>query len=258
MSDFWPGRRVMVTGGGGFLGTAVVRRLEAAGADQVFVPRSKDYDLRTKDGIDRALADGRPQLVIHLAAVVGGIGANRENPGRFFYENAIMGIQLMEQARLAGVEKFVTIGTVCAYPKFTPVPFKEDDLWNGYPEETNAPYGLAKRMLLVQGQAYRAAVRVQRDLPASGQPLRARRQLRSRVARMSSRRSSRSASMLSRAGRITSMPGARAPPRGSFCSSMTPQRGSSLRQSNMTILNPSTWASMERYGFGTCWCSSHA
>ncbi len=155
MSSMWPGRRVMVTGGGGFLGQAVVRRLQAGGADSIFVPRSRDYDLRTEDGIDRALADGRPQLVIHLAAVVGGIGANRENPGRFFYENAIMGIQLMEQARLAGVEEFVTIGTVCAYPKFTPVPFKEDDLWNGYPEETNAPYGLAKRMLLVQGQAYR-------------------------------------------------------------------------------------------------------
>ena len=155
MPDFWPGRRVVVTGGGGFLGQAIVRRLQADGADSIFVPRSGDYDLRTKDGIDRALIDGRPQLVIHLAAVVGGIGANRENPGRFFYENAIMGIQLMEQARLAGVEKFVTIGTVCAYPKFTPVPFREDDLWNGYPEETNAPYGLAKRMLLVQGQAYR-------------------------------------------------------------------------------------------------------
>jgi GDP-L-fucose synthase len=145
----------MVTGGGGFLGSAVVRHLRAGGADQVIVPRSRDYDLRTKDGIDRALADGTPDLVIHLAAVVGGIGANRENPGRFFYENAIMGIQLIEQARLAGVAKFVTIGTVCAYPKLTPVPFREDDLWNGYPEETNAPYGLAKRMLLVQGQAYR-------------------------------------------------------------------------------------------------------
>lgn len=156
MAEFWAGRRVMVTGGGGFLGQAVVARLRAAGADEILVPRSRDYDLRTKDGINRALADGRPQVVIHLAAVVGGIGANRENPGRFFYENAIMGIQLMEQARLAGVAKLVTIGTVCAYPKFTPVPFKEDDLWNGYPEETNAPYGLAKRMLLVQGQAYRA------------------------------------------------------------------------------------------------------
>ena len=155
MSSFWTGRRVMVTGGGGFLGSAVVPRLQDGGADQIFVPRSNDRDLRTKDGIDRALADGRPQMVIHLAAVVGGIGANRENPGRFFYENAIMGIQLMEQARLAGVEKFITIGTVCAYPKLTPVPFKEDDLWNGYPEETNAPYGLAKKMLLVQGQAYR-------------------------------------------------------------------------------------------------------
>jgi GDP-L-fucose synthase len=152
---FWTGKSVMVTGGGGFLGRALVRRLRGAGAREILVPRSKDYDLRTKDGIDRALANGSPQLIIHAAAVVGGIGANRENPGRFFYENAIMGIQLMEQARLAGVEKFVTVGTVCAYPKFSPVPFQEDDLWNGYPEETNAPYGLAKRMLLVQGQAYR-------------------------------------------------------------------------------------------------------
>ncbi|NJD30011.1 MAG: GDP-L-fucose synthase [Chloroflexi bacterium] len=151
----WPARRVMVTGGGGFLGRFVVRRLQAAGVSDVFVPRSADFDLRTADGIRRALRDGQPQIVIHLAAVVGGIGANRENPGRFFYENAIMGIQLMEQARLAGVEKYVQIGTVCSYPKFAPVPFKEDDLWNGYPEETNAPYGLAKKMLLVQGRAYR-------------------------------------------------------------------------------------------------------
>jgi len=152
---FWTDRRVMVTGGGGFLGTAVVRRLQQAGATDIFVPRSRDYDLRTRDGIDLALADGRPDLVIHLAAVVGGIGANRENPGRFFYENAIMGIELMERSRGAGVGKFVQIGTVCSYPKFTPVPFHEDELWNGYPEETNAPYGLAKKMLLVQGQAYR-------------------------------------------------------------------------------------------------------
>jgi GDP-L-fucose synthase len=155
VSGFWADRRVMVTGGGGFLGKAVVRRLEAAGATNVFVPRSRDYDLRTHDGITRALAAGRPDLIIHLAAVVGGIGANRENPGRFFYENAIMGIELMEQARLAAVDKFVQIGTVCSYPKFTPVPFHEEDLWNGYPEETNAPYGVAKKMLLVQGQAYR-------------------------------------------------------------------------------------------------------
>ncbi|MHB8398583.1 MAG: GDP-L-fucose synthase family protein [Candidatus Limnocylindrales bacterium] len=145
----------MVTGGGGFLGQRVVVRLESASATDIFVPRSRDYDLRKKDGIDRALADGRPDIVIHLAAVVGGIGANRENPGRFFYENAIMGIQLIEQARLAGVAKFVTVGTVCSYPKFTPVPFHEADLWSGYPEETNAPYGLAKKMLLVQSQAYR-------------------------------------------------------------------------------------------------------
>ncbi len=150
------GRRVMVTGGGGFLGRAVVARLRGRGASNVFVPRSHEYDLRHRPDIERALADGRPDVILHLAAVVGGIGANRENPGRFFYENAIMGIELIEAARLARVEKFVTIGTVCAYPKFTPVPFREDDLWNGYPEETNAPYGLAKKMLLVQSQAYRA------------------------------------------------------------------------------------------------------
>ena len=149
------GRRVMVTGGGGFLGQAVVRRLASAGPSEVFVPRSRDYDLRGRDGIEHAIRDGRPDVIIHLAAVVGGIGANRENPGRFFYENAIMGIELMEAARVTGIDKFVTIGTVCAYPKFTPVPFHEDALWDGYPEETNAPYGVAKKMLLVQGQAYR-------------------------------------------------------------------------------------------------------
>jgi len=149
------GRRVMVTGGGGFLGTAVVERLKRAEPAAIAVPRSRDYDLRRRADIDRAIDDHRPEVIVHLAAVVGGIGANRDNPGRFFYENAIMGIELIEAARLAGVEKFVTIGTVCAYPKFTPVPFHEADLWGGYPEETNAPYGLAKKMLLVQGQAYR-------------------------------------------------------------------------------------------------------
>jgi GDP-L-fucose synthase len=149
------GRRVMVTGGGGFLGRAVVDRLASTDAAGVFVPRSRDYDLRRRSEIDRAIAVGRPGVVIHLAAVVGGIGANRENPGRFFYDNAIMGIELIEACRQARIDKVVTIGTVCAYPKFTPVPFHEDDLWGGYPEETNAPYGLAKKMLLVQSQAYR-------------------------------------------------------------------------------------------------------
>ena len=148
------GARVTVTGGAGFLGAHVVRRLRERGAD-VFVPRSAQYDLRDRDAITRMLEDARPEIVVHLAAVVGGIGANRANPGRFFYDNAIMGIQLMELARLAGVRKFVGAGTVCAYPKYAALPFREDDIWNGYPEETNAPYGLAKKMLLVQAQAYR-------------------------------------------------------------------------------------------------------
>lgn len=154
-ANFWSARSVLVTGGAGFLGTHVLRKLRERGSTRVYVPRIETFDLRDKEAIIRALDWAKPDVVIHLAAVVGGIGANRENPGRFFYDNAIMGIQLMEQARLAGVEKFVAVGTVCAYPKHTPVPFREDDLWNGYPEETNAPYGLAKKMLLVQGQAYR-------------------------------------------------------------------------------------------------------
>jgi GDP-L-fucose synthase len=148
-------RRIVVTGGAGFLGRVVVRKLRERGCDLVVVPRSRDYDLVRGSDVDRLLSDARPQIVIHLAARVGGIGANRENPATFFYDNAMMGLQLIERARVAGAEKFVTVGTVCAYPKYTPVPFREDDLWNGYPEETNAPYGLAKRMLLVQGQAYR-------------------------------------------------------------------------------------------------------
>lgn len=153
--SFWADKRIVVTGGAGFLGSYVVQKLYERGCKDVFVPRSKGYDLRDRDAIVRLYKEVRPHLVIHLAAVVGGIGANRANPGRFFYDNAIMGIQLMEYARQFGVEKFVAVGTVCAYPKFTPVPFKEEDLWNGYPEETNAPYGLAKKMMLVQAQAYR-------------------------------------------------------------------------------------------------------
>jgi GDP-L-fucose synthase len=152
---FWTERTVVVTGGAGFLGTHVVRHIQARGCQAVFVPRSREFDLREKAAIIRLFEQAQPDLVIHLAAVVGGIGANRQYPGQFFYDNAIMGLQLLEQARLFGIEKVVVLGTVCAYPKFTPVPFREADLWNGYPEETNAPYGLAKKMLLVQAQAYR-------------------------------------------------------------------------------------------------------
>ncbi len=148
-------KRVVVTGGAGFLGSFVCEKLAARGCTQIVVPRSREYDLRDRSAIRRLYEAHRPQVVIHLAAVVGGIGANREHPGRFFYDNAIMGIQLMEEARRCGVEKFVAVGTICAYPKFTPVPFREDELWNGYPEETNAPYGLAKKLMLVQAQAYR-------------------------------------------------------------------------------------------------------
>ena len=149
------GKRAVVTGGAGFLGRHVVRMMGEHGCGDVFVPRSRDYDLVDTEAVQKLYADAKPDIVVHLAARVGGIGANMRNPGRFFYENLMMGVQLMEQGRLHGIEKFVAIGTVCAYPKFTPVPFKEDDIWNGYPEETNAPYGLAKKMLLVQSQAYR-------------------------------------------------------------------------------------------------------
>jgi GDP-L-fucose synthase len=152
---FWAERTVLVTGGAGFLGTHVVMKIQTHGCQAVIVPRSRELDLREKAAILSLFEQVKPDLVIHLAAVVGGIGANRQHPGQFFYDNAIMGLQLMEQARLFGVAKFVVIGTVCAYPKFTPVPFQETYLWNGYPEETNAPYGLAKKMLLVQAQAYR-------------------------------------------------------------------------------------------------------
>ena len=145
----------MVTGGSGFLGRHVVDRLKRYDDVDVFIPRSRDYNLVNSADIEVLLADVKPDLIIHLAAVVGGIGANQKSPGRFFYDNLMMGVQLIEQARLHGVKKFVAVGTVCAYPKFTPVPFKEDDLWNGYPEETNAPYGLAKKMMLVQAQSYR-------------------------------------------------------------------------------------------------------
>ena len=158
---FWTNKRAIVTGGAGFLGSFVVEKLKQRGATDIFIPRKKDYDLTDRHAIDsmyeEALKGIDPQnvLVIHLAANVGGIGANREHPAEFFYDNMIMGVELMHQAYKRGIGKFVATGTVCAYPKFTPVPFKEDDLWNGYPEETNAPYGLAKKMMLVQAQSYR-------------------------------------------------------------------------------------------------------
>ena len=152
---YWNDKKVLVTGGYGFLGSHLLQKLQATGCYQIFAPRRAEYDLREQQAVARMVEQIRPDIVIHLAAVVGGIGANKKSPGTFFYDNAIMGIQLMESARRLGVKKFVTLGTTCSYPKNTPVPFKEEDLWNGYPEETNAPYGLAKKMLLVQAQAYR-------------------------------------------------------------------------------------------------------
>ncbi len=155
MTSFWSNKRITVTGGSGFLGSFVVEKLKERGCKDVFVPRSKDYELVEYEACKRLYKDAKPDIVIHLAARVGGIGANRTNPGKFFYDNLMMGVQMMEIGRQVGIEKFVAVGTICAYPKFTPVPFKEEDLWNGYPEETNAPYGLAKKMLLVQAQAYK-------------------------------------------------------------------------------------------------------
>jgi GDP-L-fucose synthase len=152
---FWTNKTVLVTGGGGFLGQQVLRKLKTADCKKVLAPSKLEYDLREREQIVRLLKHAQPDLVIHLAAVVGGIGANRLHPGEFFYDNAIMGIELIEYARRLNVRKFVCLGTVCSYPKFAPVPFREEDLWDGYPEETNAPYGLAKKMLLVQAQAYR-------------------------------------------------------------------------------------------------------
>ena len=154
-NQYWQNRRVCVTGGAGFLGSFVVEKLHQHGAKEVFIPHIEDYDLVQVTDIRRMLADARPDVILHLAALVGGIGANRDRPAEFFYSNLMMGVQLIHESWKFGVEKLLAVGTICAYPKFTPIPFREENLWDGYPEETNAPYGLAKKMLLVQAQAYR-------------------------------------------------------------------------------------------------------
>ena len=154
MSEFWADRRVVVTGGSGFLGSHLVERLKSYNPENLFAPRSWEYDLRKTQDIDRLIDEARPNIILHLAAVVGGIGATRENPASFFYDNLMMGVQLLDLASRKGVEKMVIIGTVCSYPKICPIPFREEDIWNGYPEETNAPYGLAKKMLIVQSDCY--------------------------------------------------------------------------------------------------------
>jgi len=159
MRNFWNDQRIVVTGGSGFLGSHVVEALRLRGCRDIFVPRSKEYNLVERESVKRLFRDTRPDLVIHLAAVVGGIAANQKSPATFFYDNLMMGVQAMDEAWRCGIQKFIAIGTICSYPKFTPAPFKEEDLWNGYPEETNAPYGLAKKMLLVQSAAYRAQYR---------------------------------------------------------------------------------------------------
>ena len=207
-------------------------------------------------GVLSALAAGRPEMVIHLAAVVGGIGANREHPGSFFYQNAIMGIQLMEEARLAGVERYLTVGTVCSYPKFTPVPFREETLWDGYPEETNAPYGLAKKMLLVQSQAYRDEYGFDAVYRHPGEPVRPRRQLRSRTRRTSSRRSSARSWMPTTAATPPSRCGARARRRASSCTSTTRPAAWCSRRPGSRAPSRSTWASARRPPSGRWWSAS--
>jgi GDP-L-fucose synthase len=238
--------KIVVTGGAGFLGGVVVERMKNAGYTNLFVPRRKEYDLTHEADVERLYADAKPDVVLHMAAEVGGIGANRDNPGRYFFANMAMGLHLIEGARKRGLKKFVQIGTICAYPKFTPVPFKEDDLWNGYPEETNAPYGVAKKGAARHVPGLSPAVWPERRLRLAREPLRPARQLRPAHEPRDPRTHPQVRRSQASPRHGNSSHGAPVRPAASFCTSMTAPKASSRRSRSTTDRNRSIWAADER------------